>query len=151
MNPPVTQELVLERLCHVTSAYTAYVVSYDEDVRGRDTRHILNVEVSEVFKNDGSQLSRVLSPGYEGPQLNVGEEVLIFAYTVPNKDYLEVRRCSVSAPLSHAGKYLEAIRAAASNLDHNCSGNTRDERARILREQADENMRRIIENEKGSS
>ena len=147
MNPPVTRELVLERLCDVSAAFTAHVVSYDENIRGPDQRRILNTEVTEVFKGKTSQLSRVLSAGYSGPHLNPGDEVLIFAYTVPNKDYVEVRHCSVSGPLSKTSVYLEPIRMATSDLDQNCSRSTRDARAEILREQSDENMQRIMEEE----
>ncbi len=145
MNPPVTKELVLERLCDVTAAYTAFVVSYGEADRKSRERPVLNVEVTEIFKGETYQLNSVFDPGYAGPHLNVGQEVLIFAYEVPATDYLEVRSCSVSGPISKTNVYLEPIRKAMSDLDKNCSKNARDARAEVLREQSKENMQRIME------
>lgn len=152
MNPPVTKELVLERLCDVTAAYTAFVVSYGEKVREPRERPVLNVEVTELFKGESYQRNSVLSPGYVGPRLNVGQEVLIFAYEVPATDYLEVRSCSVSGPLSRTNVYLEPIRKAMSDFDENCSKSARDVRAEVLRNQSKENMQRIRErNDRGLS
>ena len=145
MNPPVTKELVLERLCDISAAYTAFVVSYGEAIREPDRRRLLNVEVTEVFKGERYNLNKVLGAGYSGPHLNVGTEVLIFASEVPHKDFVAVRNCSVSGPLRKTEEYLEPIREAMLDLDQNCSKSVRDARAEILREQASENMQRLRE------
>ena len=145
MNPPVTEELVVDRICDVSAAYTAHVVSLGDSTSDPDRPRTLNVEVTEVFKGEKHQLNRVLPPGYSGPHLNVGTEVLILADEVPGKEYVKVRNCSVSGPLIRTEKYLEAIRAAVSDYEQSCSQSTRDARAEILREQSAENMRHLRE------
>lgn len=149
VNPPVTEALVLERLCDVAAAYTAYVVSYGEKARDPRERPVINLEVTELFRGGSDQLTSVLSPGYAGPHFTVGEEALIFAYELAGADNLEVRPCSISGPISRTSEYLEPIRQAMSEFKEHCSESSRKRRAEVLRDQSEENLRRIKETNSG--